>query len=173
MPNVTIVKAKDDFESSAAGWIMTDDKGDHAVTYSQTGGHPGGMVSAVDNADHTWFFTAPAKYTGDASKLYGGVLRFDLKVTEITDGFNWNDVMIYSGDVVIVYDCSPDPSTAWTSYEVPLVEGNWKIGSLQGLAASKEQLKQVLANITRLQIRGEYNTGSDTGMLDNVYFGTK
>lgn len=172
MPSQPIVKASDNFELSAEGWTIVSNKPEHLATHSNSGGHPGGMISAVDDADKTWYFGAPARYLGNAKDLYGGVLRFDLKVTELTDAFSYIDVQLASGNLSLVYDCSPDPSTAWTTYEVPFAETGWKVDNLAGAAATKEQFQQVLANITALRIRGEYNTGEDTGMLDNVYLGT-
>jgi alkaline phosphatase D len=172
-PVETIVKASDDFTQSAEGWTISSTKPERPATFSPTGGHRGGMISAVDDADETWFFAAPAKYLGDVSNLYGGMLRFDLKVTELTNPFSYTDVQLASGSLSLVYDCSPDPSTLWTSYEVPLTEAGWKVDHItSGAPATKEQFQQVLANLTTLRIRGEYNGGEDTGMLDNVYLGS-
>jgi hypothetical protein len=74
--------------------------------------------------------------------------------------------------VTLAYDCTPDPTyTKYTTYTVPLKETGWKVGTLSGAAATAAQFKQVLGKLTRLRIRGEFNTGADTGHLDNVYFG--
>jgi hypothetical protein len=169
-----IVKARDDFNSSAAGWKIRSDNPDRAATYSPTGGFSGGgMISGVDDADHTWYFLAPDKYLGNASDLYGGVLSFDLKVTEITKPFSVTDVRLDTEGFWLAYNSSPDPNTSWTHYDVPLSEQYWTINGLNGPVASEDQFRQALANLKGLQIRGEYNTGSDTGMLDNVYFGQR
>jgi hypothetical protein len=36
--------------------------------------------------------------------------------------------------------------------------------------ATEEEFRQVLSNLEVLRIRGEFNTGADTGWLDNVRF---
>jgi hypothetical protein len=172
-PPQPIVKASDNFQLAAEGWTIVSTKPERIATHSSTGGHSGGMISGVDDASETWYFGAPAKYLGNASNLYGGVLRFDLKVTEITESFSYIDVQLASANLSLAYDCSPDPSTAWTTFEVPLTEEGWTVETLGGQAATKVQFEQVLANITALRIRGEYSVGDDTGMLDNVYLGTE
>lgn len=168
-----IFKAQDDFNgNTAAGWQIRSDNPDRAATHSPTGGSPGGMISSVDDADHAWYFLAPAKYLGDASAMYGGVLKFDLKVTEIESAFVVSDVRLHTNGYWLAYDNLSDPNhTEWTRYEVPLSEQYWTVDGLAGPVATKAQFQQALKNLTGVLIRGEYNTGSDTGMLDNVYFG--
>lgn len=166
-----IVKARDEFTTSAAGWQIRRDGGDLVATHFPTGGFPGGMISGVDDADHTWYFLAPAKYLGDASKLYGGVLSFDIKITPVTMPFTVTDVRMDTDGFWLAFNSPFDPGTSWTHYDVPLTEEHWTLNGINGPVASKAQFQQLLANITSLQIRGEFNTGEDTGMLDNVYFG--
>ena len=51
-------------------------------------------------------------------------------------------------------------------YSLGLTEtGGWLLG---GVAPTQAQMLQVLGNVTDLQIRGEFVSGSDIGSLDNV-----
>jgi hypothetical protein len=59
----------------------------------------------------------------------------------------------------------------WTSYSVPLSASGWKRDSLTGAAATADDFTKVLGDLTALWIRGEFNTGPDTGFLDNVRWG--
>jgi len=55
-----------------------------------------------------------------------------------------------------------------------LSEAGWKSGPFSTVAPDEvtaDDFKKVLANMPGLFIRGEFNTGSDTGSLDNVRFG--
>ena len=168
-------KAGDGFLTSANGWTITGDAQADSVEpdFFGVGGNPDGLISATDDVTGgVWYFTAPSKYFGDASAFYGKWLRYDLEVTEITSPFDSPDVELSGGGLVIVYDTSPDPGTTWTSYAVPLSEAGWKLASLTGADVTAEQFSQVLSDVTALRIRGEFNTGSDTGKLDNVKFGS-
>ena len=171
-PVISPFKAFDDFVASAQGWTITGDvSAESPALYSGGGGNPDGAISWVDGGGSYWYFTAPAKYLGDDSAFYGGILRFDLKVTAITMVGEAPDVLLTSDTLTLAYDCTPDPTTSYTRYTVHLKETGWKVGTLTGAAATTAQFKQVLSKLTRLRIRGEFNVGSDTGHLDNVYLG--
>jgi hypothetical protein len=171
-PAVDSFKAFDDFVESGAGWAVTGDvAAESPALYSGGGGNPNGAIYWIDGGGSGWYFVAPAKYLGNDSAFYGGVLRFDLKVTAITSLYTNSDVELTSDTLTLVYDCTPNPTTKYTTYSVPLDEVGWKVGTLAGAAATVGQFKQVLGKLTRLRIRGEFNAGSDTGHLDNVYFG--
>ena len=163
------------FSADADGWTIVGDAQASSVKpdYSGTGGNPDGLISAKDDVTGgVWYFQAPAKYLGDNSATYGKILKYDLKVTPITDPFDDTDVVLEGGGKRLVFDTSPAPGTDWTAYKVPLSESSgWEKDSLTGAAPTADELKAVLANLTLFRIRGEFNTGPDTGSLDNVKFG--
>lgn len=168
------VKAFDDFAASAEGWTVTGDDGTKTVKYSSTGGNLNGSVSAEETSTGTMFFTAPSKYLGNGSAYYGGELRFDLKAAASTgEFFSYADVELTSNLTTLAYDCTPNPTTAWQHYVVPLNETGWKVTTVTGAAVTAAQFQLVLANLTRVRIRAEFTNGSDIGYLDNVYFGSK
>ena len=136
-------------------------------------GNPGGCISAIDEVTGgVWYFTAPAKYLGDNSDVYGTFLTYDLKVTQITDYFEASDVIFEGAGISIWYDTEPIPGTEWTTYTVPLSETGWKTSG-SNVDVTQAEFKSVLENMTGFYIRGEFNTGADTGYLDNVRFGAK
>lgn len=163
------------FSADDDGWTIVGDAQASSVKpdYSGTGGNPDGLISAKDDATGgVWYFQAPAKYLGDDSATYGKLLEYDLKVTPITNPFDDVDVLLEGGGKRLVFDTSPAPGTDWTTFKVPLSEtAGWKKDTLAGDAATAAELQAVLANLTLFRIRGEFNTGPDTGSLDNVRFG--
>lgn len=175
------------FEGGVDGWQVAGDAQTSSVTpdYNGTGGNPGGLISADDDvAGGTWYFVAPAKYLGDQRAVLGLNLRYDVKVTPISSPFGNYDVVLIGGGLVIAYNTTPDPSTTWTRYVVPLSAPGWKtvpsaIKSEINDAAfaalpttTPQEFETVLSSLTTLRIRGEFNNGSDTGSLDNVRWGS-
>lgn len=168
-------KTVSSFSSDADGWTIVGDAQSSSVKpdYSGTGGNPDGLISAKDDVTGgVWYFQAPDKYLGDNSAALGKVLKYDLKVTPIDNPFDDIDVVLEGGGLVLAFDTKPAPGTEWTTYKVPLSGGGgWKKKTLDGPAPTDDEFKAVLANVTLLRIRGEFNTGPDTGSLDNVKFG--
>jgi hypothetical protein len=164
------------FDVDAEGWTISGDAQASSVVpdYNGSGGNPGGLISAVDDVTGgTWYFRAPPKYHGDNLDTYGKVLRYDLKVTPISSPFNNFDVILEGGGLTIWYQTTSDPGTTWTSYVVPLTEGGWSSGPLAApVPVSTADFRTVLGSMTELFIRGEFNSGPDTGSLDNVRFGS-
>ena len=164
------------FDTSDDGWTIVGDAQARTVKpdFSGIGGNPDGLISAKDDvAGGVWYFKAPSRYLGDNSSTYGQLLSFDLTVTPITNPFDYVDVILEGDGLTVVYDTSPAPGTSWTTFSVPLSEAGWKMDALSGAAASAADFKRVLVHMTNFQIRGEFNTGPDTGSLDNVRFGLK
>jgi hypothetical protein len=159
------------FDTGTDGWSAA---GDFAapVTWAATGGNPDGNVFIEDSVTGgTTYFVAPAKYHGDHSDAYRQSLTFDLKqVIGSPNQFDNDDVILTASGLTLAYDTPNNPALngAWTSFTVPLTESGWHVGSIAGVAANQTQFKNVLAAITDLRIRAEYQTGADTDYLDNV-----
>jgi Laminin B (Domain IV) len=160
------------FNTGAGGWKAA---GDFAVdvTFTPTGGNPDGNIYIGDAVKGgTTYFVAPAKYHGDHSDTYGQSLTFDLRqVIGSPDQFNDDDVILADSGLTLAYNTPHNPALngSWTSFTVPLTESGWHVGSIAGTAATQSQFKNVLAAITNLRIRAEYQNGADTDYLDNVY----
>jgi hypothetical protein len=159
------------FDNDDQGWTITGDaQGTSAKPdFNGTGGNPDGLISAKDNvAGGTWYFSAPAKYLGDQSAAFGGTLSFDLKTTPITSPFANSDVLLEAGALILSFDLPQDPGTDWTHYVVPLDASGWTSRANDAGTLSPEAFRMALSQLSALRIRGEYQSGPDTGSLDNV-----
>lgn len=165
-----------DFSTSNEGWQAIDSPlgGFAGATYRATGGNPNGYISARDILPaSTMYFVAPAKFLGNKSWAYNNTLSFDLKI-ETGTFFSVDDVILEGNSTILVFDIA-NPTTTWTTYTCPLNEtAGWRVGTRNGVAATKAQIQDVLCNITRLWIRAEYFNNFltfDEGFLDNVNLG--
>jgi len=163
--------ASSDFDASVAGWDAIN--GARDVTWTSSGGDPGGYLSAGDlRGDTLWFFVAPADYLGDVSSAYGGTLTYRLK----SDGTSaplltaYADVQLLgTNGVRLAYTGGIAPSSNWSQYDVVLVaDGSWRLGSLSGAAATAADLQGVLSGLQELRIRGDYLQAAETTSLDSV-----
>ncbi len=169
------------FDTDADGWTLVQN-GSAAVTYNASGGNPGGYASGADletgfAAPVFWYWEAPPKFLGNRIFSYGLQLSFQLQQNISGTTPNESLIRISDGTTTLFYFPATSPALAplWTTYSVTIseVSGNWKTSnSSTGTAASKAQIKQVLASITFLRIRGEFNgpgnATPDVGGIDNV-----
>jgi gliding motility-associated-like protein len=163
-----------DFNTNNEGWQAIDSPlgGFAGSTYRATGGNPNGHISVRDILPaSTMYFVAPSKFMGNKSWAYNNSLSFDLKI-ETGTSFSVDDVILEGSGIILVFDIA-NPLTSWTIYTCPLNENSgWRVGTRNGIAATKAQIQSVLCNITRLWIRAEYFTNFfDEGFLDNVNLG--
>ena len=155
------------FDTNTDGWIVEGLAG--GPTYVSTGGNPGGYIYGEDAGSDDWYFKAPTKFLANQSATYGGSLSFDLRQYYTSSQYDTEDIIIEGGGLRIVFDTPNNPGTSWTHYQIPLTEtAGWKKTSLSGVAPTAAEIKAVLASITRLLIRGEYQNGTDKCDLDNV-----
>ncbi len=163
--------ATSDFATDSEGWTaMGDSEG--PLTWADSGGNPGGHVLIDDRTvGGVTYFVAPAKFLGNQSAAVGSLLSFDLKQVYpgAANQFDSPDVVLKGAGLTLAFDIATHPTNGgWTSYAVPLTAGAWRLDSLTGALATSAQLGDVLANLSGLSIRAEYQTGADTGYLDNV-----
>ena len=164
------------FDSGPEGWraIEVDSVGNpphvvgqYGVVYNAIGGNPGGFISRTDPGSYSFFFDAPAAFTGDQSNAFQGSLSFDLKVTA-SDGQTYPGVILLGPSTTLYYTIAP-PATAFTNYAVSLVPTGWRINDAYvGVEPTETQMQEVLGNLSALRIRGDWLTGGETAGLDNV-----
>lgn len=164
--------ASSPFNSGDEGWTAQGDFSGAPVTWRATGGNPGGHIEIVDAVlGGVTYFVAPVKFLGNQAGAFGLTLSFDLQ-QQISGGpnqFDSPDVQLVGGALTLVYDTTVNPAfNAWTHYSVPLIGAGWRVGTLTGVAATNANMAAVLGNLSALLIRAEYQTGPDTGFLDNV-----
>jgi hypothetical protein len=164
------------FDTDAAGWRVMGDSASTNQTrrgrpdYHAEGGNPGGYISATDNASGaTWYWKAPAAYRGDKAAYYGGTLSMDLRQSSRKEQGDNVDLVLQGRHRSLVYDWAENPGTDWTHYAVTLDETEaWYVDDLSGRRATREDVQHTLREVEHLLICGEYETGVDTGGLDNV-----
>jgi hypothetical protein len=157
------------FDFDAEGWTIV---GDAQADASEPDFDDGIICAKDDVAGGVWFFHAPPKFLGDRTDALGSEIAFEIKVTEISDPFDDIDVLIAGGGKTLVFDTSDDPAQEFSQYAIPLTAAGWRIDTIDGAAASEADLQGVLQSLETFRIRGEFNTGPDTGCLDNVDFGS-
>jgi hypothetical protein len=105
------------------------------------------------------------------SRAEHGTLNYDLEQSVDAPGFLDDDVVIAGPAGRLSYRFRSSPGTDWTPFSVRLsASAGWRWN--WNAPATQEQIRQVLANPTSLEIRGEYHTGLDVGGLDNVVLRT-
>lgn len=159
------------FDSTADGWTALGDAAG-PLTWSATGGNPGGHAFINDAVvGGVTYFLAPSSFLGNQAGALGTSLTFDLQQTYpgAANQFDAADVILQGNGLTVAYDLAVNPAlNAWTSYAVPLVATGWALNDLGGAAVTNDQFASILANLTSLRIRAEFQTGSDLGRLDNV-----
>lgn len=159
------------FDANDEGWTVSGNASG-PVTWIASGGNPQGCVKVTDSVvGGVMYFAAPATFHGDRSCSYGRSLSFDLKqtITGSPNQFNTVDLYLGGGGITLAYDMPQNPPIgSWGSFEIPLIETGWRVGTLAGAPATHEEFMQVLGSLSDLRIRAEYQTGGDTDYLDNV-----
>jgi hypothetical protein len=162
------------FEKDDAGWTISGDAqgGYVAASYSPDGGVTDGYIYAADDVTGgVWYYKAPANYMGDKSAYYGATLQFSLfQQSAMADQFDAADIIFQNGDKQITCQLPKYPGHTWTAYSIKIDEkAAWLNGDYDsGDAAGKADIKAVLSHVTGFFIRGEFETGDDTGGMDNV-----
>jgi hypothetical protein len=164
--------ARSTFDNNAEDWTVTGDSTSATPTYIAGGGNPGGYLTAMDSAvGGVWYWEAPTKFLGNKRGAYGYSLTYDLRMRGNGPLFDSSDVILDGAGISLQLVLTPPvpANLEWTTYSATLsAAADWRVDAYDGPLASEVQIKAVLANITRLRIRGEFITGSDIGDLDNV-----
>lgn len=162
------------FDTDNENWSATGDPSSQVPFWSATGGTPGGYIRVADAATGgTWYFVAPPKFLGNKCAAYGKYLRFDQFTSDTSNqqpfGGRPDVILSVSGGVQLIFDNANNPGLEWTHYDILLQEGaGWHFGSTAGPEPTEAEFRAALANVTGLQIRGEYRAQDDFGGLDNV-----
>jgi hypothetical protein len=154
-----------DFSTSAQGWVIASDTGEVEPIFEPRGGHPGGYISAKDEeGGETWYFRAPASVLAQLAAAEYGRITYSVRQSEINPGFPDDDIVIVGAAGRLSYRFDHAPGTEWTTFSAPLEAAGWHWN--WNMPATQEQMRSVLAHPIRLDIRGEYRTGTDVGGLD-------
>jgi len=132
----------------------------------------GHIFAEDDVTGGVWYFVAPSQYRGDKSAFYGGSLEYYLRQSAVSSQFAARDIIIESDEnsfLIYTYPDAEYPGVDWTKYEIDLVAGPaWT--DENDIEVTADEMRQILSNITKLSIRGEFRAGSDTGRLDQFSY---
>ncbi|MCX7546891.1 hypothetical protein OS188_02880 [Xanthomarina sp. F1114] len=164
------------FQTDAQGWRITGDAqgGYVEASYSPDGGVNDGYIYADDDvAGGVWYFTAPDLYHGNKSVYYNATLSFSLFQTSAMDNqFENADIIFRNGSdqITYVHALTDYPTSEWTDYSLKIsTESGWLKGDFDsGTPATEAEIKAILSNVTEFSIRGEFQSGPDTGGMDNI-----
>jgi len=132
--------------------------------YERNGGHPGGDIGSFDTDDKTEeHFVAPAKFLGNMSAYYGGVLSFDLwdSLDPVVGGPN--QVELIGNGHTLFYDyfdshTNYSPAITWTNWSIPLAPSAWwrldDYSTTNNIPTAADFLA-VLSNLQELNIEGD------------------
>lgn len=163
-PGLELPIAESHFDQDIEGWSIV---GDGTLTYSATGGHPGGCLKATDQQRNmVYYFRAPEKFLG--AKL--GATRLDYDIRFVSNGpvFDAEEIILVRGDTVLRYDTTLPQRNVWVHYSVPLAPGDGWTNVTRNRPATAHDFEFVLRSLEEIKIRGEFASGGDVAYLDNV-----
>ena len=161
------------FDTDNENWGAEGDPLGTMAGWVATGGLPGGHIRVADAATGgIWYFTAPAKFRGNKCGAYDRWFRYDQFTSDTMNQIfssDPGDLEIWGNNLKLVFDNAQNPGLNWTHYDVHLREdAGWRIGNSGGPVPTEAEFRSVLADITKIRIKGEYRPAADFGGLDNV-----
>lgn len=157
-----------EFVDGPEGWRIEGDAIQSDPMFSDTSGvENSGYIFADDyTTGGVWYFVAPERYHSKVLN-YNGYLHFYLiQKSAMSNQFNDRDIIIDGGEKgALTYYFDSFPGTTWTEYKVKInEEADWY--DEDGFIADESKIRSVLLNIKKISIRGEFESGPDTGGLD-------
>lgn len=159
--------AESTFDSGADGWATGDNASE--LQHVSTGGRPGGYVEAqAQDEGGIWYWVAPPSFTGDFEAAYNGALRFELTQATAETTLDSADVILEGASDTLTVTVANPPTSDWTAYRIPLrPAAGWTVQG-SGQAPTTAEMKDVLASIEGVRIRGNYWEEGGAVGLDNV-----
>lgn len=178
------------FDTDADGWTLFQNAG-APFGWIAAGGNPNGHIGATDKTNDWAYVQAPSKFLVPAE--YDGTFSFDLRLDNLQQpvGFPgiFNVRVGLEGAGLILINEGALPTTSWQTYSFALnaPAAGWRKFSgfsqnYSGAAplATEQELRDVLAGLTRLIIATDYTLASidsnvpqiDRTYLDNVRLST-
>jgi hypothetical protein len=146
------------FTSGLEGW--TGNGG--SITWSATGGNPGGHLQQMDVIAGDMFVIAPVAFLGNRSAFVGGTLSFDARqVVGIADYDPFGTVTLRNGATAISADIAPpvNPTASWSTFSVTL--------NASSFGTTPLIFDATLANLTAIEVMLESQNGVETVGFDN------
>ncbi len=160
------------FSANAEEWRLVSTLGyNGSVTWSATGGNPGGFIYGQDPDTGAFGFAAPSKFLGNVSAAYGQLFQFDVASFQQPDsGTSWVGISGAGYTLICNYNTPASPYPAWYSRSITMHENAGWIDLSTGLPPTHQQMLAVLASLDGLVIATEFIEGLETDIsgLDNV-----
>ncbi|GEM_PF-3638575 len=117
----------------------------------------------------TWYFDAPPTFVDQVVNGYGQILSFELNQDVTTSPFDDIDIVLVVGNGILLgYDLLESLGSEFTPYTVSLTEdAGWYDVDGMFTEIDADLFQQMLLDVTRVQIRGEFSEDIDTGCLRN------
>ncbi|MBL8823116.1 MAG: PEP-CTERM sorting domain-containing protein [Planctomycetia bacterium] len=149
------------FDAGLEGWTTSTGG---SLTFSATGGNPGGYLQQMDLDLQDMFVMAPAPFLGNLSAFQGGTLSFDVKqIVGTADYAPFGIVILRNGANFVSADIVPPglPGSDWSTQSVIL--------NATSFGTTPDFLASIMSNVTALEIMLESQVGVfETVGLDNV-----
>ena len=161
------------FDLDADGWTVISNNMS-GIQLSEDG-NPGGSVRYIDASPAPARFEAPAKFLGERSAYYGGLIRWDA-YSETSKLVPSEAVILIGGtgtNLWLYFTPPPLLGGQWTTRRVRLrASEGWLVGQPHALEgdtpATETQMRAVLSNLKHLRLPTDYVDGFDAARLDNV-----
>jgi PEP-CTERM motif len=158
--------AESTFDTSLDGWTSNTPS---QVSWSKSGGNPGGFILFEDTTNAWTVVDAPATFLGNYSALNVGTISFDHKIiaeTGIQSLSPYEIDLSGPGGSATWTGATPKGVTGWVTLNVPLVQSDWTInsGTWSGLLTDVTQLQIPVELVTNDTIPGD----TDHEGIDNV-----
>jgi hypothetical protein len=152
------------FGTDAEGWIGIPGEG--SVSYSATGGNPGGHIRVTDIGVGGGLGSgaiAPSQFLGDLSAFDGGLLSYDM-ATFAGGGSTFGifgTVQITGSGMSASFDVAVTgpPFGVWQSFSAPLAAASWGV--------SEVEWASILSDVTEIAFSTDAFDGPETIGVDN------
>ncbi len=151
------------FDTDTEDWLW----GGSPVSWSATGGNPGGYIDVVVAA--YGYLSSPAKFLGDLSAYDGGTFSFDAILIDDASG---NQAGSYAFGEVTISDGTNSASTDFFPWDQRPGTGSWSSYSHDFTAESFNVTQvvwdDILDNVSGLSIQVNTYQGEEEYGLDNI-----
>lgn len=155
------------FDDGAAGWQYADmacagpyvnPLGTGPMLWSETGGDPGGFITAEDPSGTCFYIRASGAFTGDLSSYRGGTLTYSVFATVVNYGLE-RGVLLVGTNGVTLSGPLPLPATGvWDRRTITLEASSFRVGTQNGAVASQAQFDAVLSSVDAVHLPAEYGS---------------
>jgi len=151
--------ASSTFNTGSEGWLLVSTIGySGSVTWTNSGGNPGGFIYGQDPDAGAFGFSAPSKFLGNVSGAYNQPFSFDVAAYTQPDAgaVGWVGISGPVGDFVCDYAVPTLPHPTWYSRSILLHESAGWTNASNGQPITHDQMVQTLADMDGLVIAAEF-----------------